>query len=391
MSNSDQPTSSPDPPDAEANSNPDVVEHQPIASTDHTSPLFIGMVFGSDTKQMTQTIRLIQQQRQKGLIILDSSTTRYVYGCPDTDCPWSVICRRSRCKKFPDQKNPWVLREMNDQHHDLCAATSMSSMKAEAVSSLPQVHSYVSANPKTTLKTLESSLKVDSNNPINLSATRLSKASRYRILSGVRSKVLSEQEETYQFLPSLISEFASSNPGTTCALQLDADGRFFRSFIAPGFAVKAFVDTGSTLLVTDGAHSKSPEYQGVHLFLLFKDGENKNCLVAHSLVPGETTANLVWFIKMCISAGIPVTSCPIFTDRGKMLNAATVLASKGIILNLKYCTEHIYRNVIDKFKIKDEHKAKELHRLIFRLQSSKSFEKYCVILDIITDRFGKQV
>ena len=51
---------------------------------------------------------------------------------------------------------------------------------------------------------------------------------------------------------------------------------------------------------------------------------------------------------MMLKANIPVDRIPIMTDRGNLLTCAAALKRVvGIELSLKYCLEHLIRNVID--------------------------------------------
>ena len=72
----------------------------------------------------------------------------------------------------------------------------------------------------------------------------------------------------------------------------------------------------------DAAHSRCPEYNGVHLLMIGRNSDGKNVIYGHALVPKETKRNYIWFFSRMIEAGFDFTIVVIFIDRGFARNAA---------------------------------------------------------------------
>ena len=90
---------------------------------------------------------------------------------------------------------------------------------------------------------------------------------------------------------------------------------------------------------------------------------------------------------MLVNTNIDIESIPIFTNHGKLLPAVKLLHyTKQITVSLKYCLEHIIRNVKAKFKIPNEH-AQLLRNVLGNMQSAtnvyyfvssaKKLESFC--------------
>jgi hypothetical protein len=75
-------------------------------------------------------------------------------------------------------------------------------------------------------------------------------------------------------------------------------------------------------------------------------------------------------------AGFDVESFPWMSDRGNLLAAATILkGAKGLILLIKFCLEHIIRNVVHNFKIGKD-KLGRLCTTMSAIQASFEFRVY---------------
>ena len=69
-------------------------------------------------------------------------------------------------------------------------------------------------------------------------------------------------------------------------------------------------------------------------------------------------------------SSLPTERQSIFTDRGNLLSAAAALLRIGIVLHLKYCLEHMIRNVFDHFKITRSTDKKQIRSLMAAVQES---------------------
>jgi len=197
-----------------------------------------------------------------------------------------------------------------------------------------------------------------------LSVSSLSKA-RAAALEAITCG--SSGKEGYETLPSYLRQLAEANNGstvdstlgTTVALEVDGEGRFYRCFVALGQVV-ASSHNNLGLLYVDGAHSRCPEYDGKHLLVVDKNGNGESSIIAVALVPGEVTPHMGWFLQLCHKAGILLDASATFSDRGVIISAIASMAfmaqrvpqlSFALLMNLKFCLEHIIRNVLYHFRM----------------------------------------
>lgn len=114
---------------------------------------------------------------------------------------------------------------------------------------------------------------------------------------------------------------------------------------------------------------KNPQYNGVCLTMVGRDGNLKNVPVAVAFVPKETQDNFSWFFANCAAAGVRFSDRPIFCDRGRQL--VTRLGKLGFDMSLKFCSMHIYFDVVANFK-SVESNIEDIKPHIYRLQAAQS-------------------
>ena len=120
-------------------------------------------------------------------------------------------------------------------------------------------------------------------------------------------------------------------------------------------------------------------------------GNGENIPFAIAWVPSETGENLKWCLEILINAGLDLTVFTFFADRGKFCNAAgLILNDFGVLINLKFCLEHIFRNIVANFSIEKED-TKQLRSLLHKLQCSTKVQNYAVAAMLIKVSFGEVV
>jgi hypothetical protein len=245
---------------------------------------------------------------------------------------------------------------------------------------------FVRSHPSCTLKQVTSHLRAEVG--IDLDHSGFTTQTLYRLKSRVTEKIYGNPVESYQQIPSFLESFSTLNESSTCVLQLDSDGRFLRCFLCPGAAAAACANGGVLeILFTDGAFSKCKHYDGIHLLLVARDGDGNNLLLAVALAPIESSEHVTWFVRLCHKAGLPVCRWPIFSGRGHLVAASKVLLEKhGLSLNLKFCTEHIVRNVIHRFKV-NAPEQQSLKNSMLAIQSAPTLDEYCYALDRLCNKF----
>jgi hypothetical protein len=125
----------------------------------------------------------------------------------------------------------------------------------------------------------------------------------------------------------------------------------------------------------DGTHMQNRCYNGICVVLTAIDGDGHNLPLAMGFIQKETSDNFAWFFTNCIAAGIRLADVPVFTDRGKQLNAQQLLQKNGLQLHLKFCSLHIVFNATDRFRL-DEEEQNLARSLIFKLQAVRLRVQY---------------
>ena len=130
------------------------------------------------------------------------------------------------------------------------------------------------------------------------------------------------------------------------------------------------------ILFVDGCHCKDMTYEGAIILVTVKTSLAHSLSVILAFVPLENANHMSWVVQMIIKTGVDLSDLPVFTDRGNLLAAASVLEqSLGIVMNLKFCAEHIIRNINHQFRIK---KAKEsqVRNAVNALSGSSALDTY---------------
>lgn len=132
---------------------------------------------------------------------------------------------------------------------------------------------------------------------------------------------------------------------------------------------------------------KNPEYNGVCLSLIGKDGNRKNVPATIVFVHNETKDNFAWFFASCIAAGIRLHDRVVFTDRGLQLKAQQLLSSFGLELNIKFCSLHIAFNTVHRFKPGYPDIEQRVAPFIYRLQATELRKEYEQVMGEIRQSF----
>jgi hypothetical protein len=175
------------------------------------------------------------------------------------------------------------------------------------------------------------------------------------------------------------------NSGCHVALDLDTEERFLRAFVSLGFADTS-VAKNSQLFGFDGTHSKNDRYRGIILTLISRDGNGNNITAALAVVHSENKSNIMWFFRQCVLSGIRFNQVPVFCDRGKIIESADSLyAEDGLVLNLKFCTIHIIRNIKKEFKLN----GRAFENAIWNIQGASTELLYCEALSDFSRLYGE--
>jgi hypothetical protein len=144
------------------------------------------------------------------------------------------------------------------------------------------------------------------------------------------------------------------------------------------------------MLFIDGVFYKMPLYDGVLLLIVAKSGNGSLLFLAAAWIPVESKLHMAFMVLMMDRAGFDVEAVPWMSDRGNLLAAATILKrANGITLSIKFCLEHIFRNVVHQFKIGKD-KLGLLRTAMSAMQASFEFVTYARATDKLIQAFGNE-
>lgn len=199
-----------------------------------------------------------------------------------------------------------------------------------------------------------------------------------RVSTFYKNLHLEEQVNYHFLLRSFLIKYVEDNPTANAFLQADDRGCFYRMFVTIPEAASLFKSTCIPALFIDGSFSKIDGYDGCLVCVTAADGESGNAPLAAAWVPRETSSGMLFVLLMLAASGFDFSCTPVFTDRGHLLSAVTVAWHLfGIEVSLKYCLEHIIRNVNHKFSIQEKDgRACIIRRCISDMQGATSIASF---------------
>ncbi|KDO32671.1 hypothetical protein SPRG_19415 [Saprolegnia parasitica CBS 223.65] len=282
------------------------------------------------------------------------SGSKSQYICTSTPCEWHVTATRIRRKGSTGKS--FEIASMNLVHCDSCTSTSKATERQAAM--LPAVKALVLAQHD---------------------------SSKESLVNGMQDKVLeqytSQLENSYNYIPWLLTEFGRANPTCRVSLEADTKSRFYRAFVSFGVFVAAG-PRSMPVMGLEAAHFKTKHYKGSSLTLVQKDGNGQNVVVAFAILPKESVDNYFWFFANCTTAGITVN--PLFVDQKKAVVAGRALSATNIPVVLKFCCLHIIQSVKAHF----DFSGPSFEEQIWNLQASTSRTMYMHKLDMLTAKYG---
>ncbi|OQR92008.1 hypothetical protein ACHHYP_04140 [Achlya hypogyna] len=299
------------------------------------------------------------------------SGSKSQYVCTST-CEWHITATRIRRKGSTGKS--FEIASMNLVHCDSCTSTSKATERQAAM--LPAVKALVLAQHDSSKESLVNGMQA-------LGGTNFSARSAgfYRVKDKVLEQYTSQLENSYNYIPWLLSEFARLNPSCRVALEADTKSRFYRAFVSFGVFV-AGGQYNMPVMGLEAAHFKTKHYKGSSLTLVQKDGNGQNVVVAMAIVPKESVDNYFWFFQNCTCAGITVN--PLFVDQTKAVVAGRALSATNIPVVLKFCCLHIIQAVKAHF----DFSGPSFEEQIWNLQASTTRNVYLSKLDMLTSKYG---
>ncbi|RLN94498.1 hypothetical protein BBJ28_00016726 [Nothophytophthora sp. Chile5] len=167
----------------------------------------------------------------------------------------------------------------------------------------------------------------------------------YRVRETLLEDTALDYAEGCKRVHSVLTLFQRGNPTAHVATENSADKRFRRAFLSHP-DVRILGETSQMVLRLVGAFLKHKGADNIMLILVGRNGNLENVILAVAICPSEDEDNCAWFVRCCESAGIGLSSLPIFSDRG----SGIIAAASSLQLDLHYCTRHIIGNMKTKFR-----------------------------------------
>ena len=196
-------------------------------------------------------------------------------------------------------------------------------------------------------------------------------------------------EQSYRKLQQFLVMYKRNNPTATMALQVDSNGRFYCAFVSTPLASDVSKCVPQ-LYGMDGTFFTDSAYDGQLLTLNVRDGNGETFLMACAIVHIENADNWYWFLKLCMHSGVSFDKASLFMDRDKgSLAAIAALSHEGIMINARFCTEHLIRNAIAAFKISTA--DKQFPTYMQNLQRSSTLSEHEKWMQLIHAAYGEEV
>ena len=109
--------------------------------------------------------------------------------------------------------------------------------------------------------------------------------SLYYTRDKVSGIIANNEKQHYPQLPTWIAAFCSINPRTTAVIQVDSDKRFLCAILVPGAIIAMLETIVFPLYSIDFGFSKDPNWDGVYLSLILRDGFGNNIAAVLLLFP----------------------------------------------------------------------------------------------------------
>lgn len=187
--------------------------------------------------------------------------------CTCLDCGYIVRFYKRKDKNKSDSTLAWFMSSCVLQHVN---CTSQPKPTLRQVTKLQTVRSAVLSDTKVSAKAVIG--QIQGNDGINVSSSS-SKRTVYRAMDTIKLQSRGDVDASYSLIPSLPKRFAEINPGSHTAYESDTDGRFSRAFLQSPTSSRAILCL-QRIVGLDGAHSKSPRYDGTQLYLVGRNGNS---------------------------------------------------------------------------------------------------------------------
>lgn len=286
---------------------------------------------GKEATKAISDFALVLQRKRSKLCKKNNGGSNKKYVCSDeAACLWFVQLVRGWKSKT------WTISAMNLRHSDAC--TGAPKPTARQLAEMRFFRQAVVTHSRARGKLLTESFLLHAD-----AGLTIPRGMAYRAQRLVVATSTDDLTESYKYLPSLLSAFATKNPGSVVALEKDASGHFVRAFVMPHAASHALVCLqpvfGVQLLQYD-----TVSYCGALALLVGRDGNLQSQVLAFALVPSGETEHMKWFLALCKTGGVRFDGLPVFcshTESG-LLRALALEAPDATVL---YCVRTLLNEI----------------------------------------------
>lgn len=125
---------------------------------------------------------------------------------------------------------------------------------------------------------------------------------------------------------------------------------------------------------------RSLEFDGILIPLVVPDGNGGTLHLGAAWVPSESGNAILFVLRNMIGWGFNFDEFPMFTGKSTGIAAAVrTLAKENIIVSVKLCLEHLYRNVCNKNAIKEDSDRSVVRNALGRMQNACDYQIIIII------------
>ena len=208
-----------------------------------------------------------------------------------------------------------------------------------------------------------------------------------RAIANLRKKFVNEIPNFYALMIPYLKEFIKKNPSAGSIVQVDSNNCFYRTLVSIPHAKKVFQNNCIPMFFIDGTFHNNNLYDGLLIQLSAKHGFGGVLPVIAAWMPVENKENFVFFLITMKVMGFDIEEIPFMTDRGPLLSAVRYLHEfYDIEITLKFCTEHIIRNIVKVHNI-SKSDIPTLRKIVMGCQQATNLEIYITNVDKLKNCF----
>ncbi|KAE9041500.1 hypothetical protein PR003_g15688 [Phytophthora rubi] len=196
----------------------------------------------------------------------------------------------------------------------------------------------------------------------------------YRAKQIMKKQHLTHVGSAYHKIPSLLRSFSELNPGSFTRYEVGGPqssnpGAFYRAFVSCNVFVQSTTFNQQIVgLEARPCCNSDANYQGVHLFLLGKDGNMRNVTIAAACCDAPTSDNYRWFFRCVEESGVSLRYCPVLCA----IDTELLNLEEELGLTFRYCTRYIIEHDLTRMGAFSRHH----HALVWGLQGSETETEY---------------